>query len=232
MGRVWLTECLARLVLRFTQGAIEAGAAAAQVLNASGELNRRALAMWIASWPGSRPPHRQEHPAQPRIEAPDPARDLGRLAASFEREVGDVVTAVAAPVRFECNELPFSSAPSSRDAAILAALVMGTRTLERGDRRRRCTRGRSRAVVGMAANPSGAHQAGRHRAGQEGWSVPSRLPLLGTPIRYSPAKQVTAPAALPRPPTASPPPGRTSRLRCSAPSPAPCCSTRPRRRVR
>jgi len=37
--------------------------------------------------------------------------------------------------------------------------------IKRGDRRRRCTRGRSRAVVGMAAKPSGAHQAGRHRAG-------------------------------------------------------------------
>lgn len=41
----------------------------------------------------------------------------------------------------------------------------GTRTRKRGDRRIHCTRGRSRAVVGMAANPSGAHQAGRHRAG-------------------------------------------------------------------
>jgi hypothetical protein len=39
------------------------------------------------------------------------------------------------------------------------------------------------AVVGMAANPSGARQAGRHRAGRKGWSVPSMVALLGTPIR-------------------------------------------------
>ncbi len=51
---------------------------------------------------------------------------------------------------------------------------MGTRTRKRGDRRRRCMRGRSIAVVGMAADPSGAHQAGRHRAGREEWSVPGR----------------------------------------------------------
>ena len=38
------------------------------------------------------------------------------------------------------------------------------------------------AVVGMAANPSGAHQAGRNMAGQDGWSVPSMLIRLGTPI--------------------------------------------------
>jgi len=43
---------------------------------------------------------------------------------------------------------------------------MWTRTRKRGDRRRRCARGRSRAVVGMAANPSGAHQAGRQKAGR------------------------------------------------------------------
>ena len=35
---------------------------------------------------------------------------------------------------------------------------LGTRTHKRGDRRRRRTRGGSSAVVGMAANPSGAHQ--------------------------------------------------------------------------
>ena len=39
------------------------------------------------------------------------------------------------------------------------------RTLKRGDRRKHRARGRSMAVVGMAANPSGAHQAGRDRAG-------------------------------------------------------------------
>jgi len=36
---------------------------------------------------------------------------------------------------------------------------LGTRTRKRGDRRRRRTRGGSMVVVGMAANPSGAHQA-------------------------------------------------------------------------
>ena len=40
-----------------------------------------------------------------------------------------------------------------------------TRTQKRRDRWRPCTRGRSMAVVGMAADPSGAHHAGRHRAG-------------------------------------------------------------------
>ena len=49
--------------------------------------------------------------------------------------------------------LPFSSVPLPSDAAIVSPDVMGTRTRKRGDRRRRCTRGRSRAVVGMAANP-------------------------------------------------------------------------------
>jgi len=35
----------------------------------------------------------------------------------------------------------------------IAPRRVGTRTRKRGDRRRRCTRGRSTAVVGMAANP-------------------------------------------------------------------------------
>jgi len=65
----------------------------------------------------------------------------------------------------------------------LTSDFMMTRTQKRGDRRRRCTRGRSRAVVGMAANPSGAHQAGRHRAGQilgeaEGACGSAERPLL------------------------------------------------------
>lgn len=48
--------------------------------------------------------------------------------------------------------------------AMLVAEAAGTRSRKRKDRWRRCKRCRSMAVVGMAANPTGAHQAGRHRA--------------------------------------------------------------------
>ncbi len=57
-------------------------------------------------------------------------------------------------------ELP-SSIRQQVDAAVrdqmavpaLWSSLTGTRTRKRGDRRRRCTRGRSRVMVGMAANP-------------------------------------------------------------------------------
>ncbi len=54
--------------------------------------------------------------------------------------------------------------------------LLGTRTHKRGDRRRRRTKGGSRAVVGMAANPYGAHQADAHRSAEEG-----RLSMQGVP---------------------------------------------------
>ena len=44
---------------------------------------------------------------------------------------------------------PFSSAPPLGDAVIVAAIDLGTRTQKRGDRRRRCTRGRSMDGVGF-----------------------------------------------------------------------------------
>ena len=59
-------------------------------------------------------------------------------------------------------------------------------------------------------------------------SMDAPPPCLGV-IR---ARSFTAAFASPPPPTASPLPDRTSRRRCFAPSPAPCCSTTPRRRVR
>ena len=101
----------------------------------------------------------------------------------------------------------FSSMSPPDDAAIGSRLVMGTRTQKRGDRRRRCTRGRSRAVVGMAANPSEAHQAGRHRAGQilvpacrgaeaEGACCWAARPL---PVEMCGGKYVTAPSTSPHP---------------------------------
>ena len=213
---------------------------------------------------------------------------------------------------------------TSDNAATVLLLCMGPGPQKRGDRRRRCTRGSSRALVGMAANPFGAHQAGRHRAGRKGWSVPSILLRLGTrtplhrrrvrsrrPPLHHPHRQrrrrkverrrgdvprhhthcvvrphdgieldeprrrhqrrlrqvarpcaghrdvdqrgrprrqagqvprdlrrkltlwadggcnssITAPAASPHSPTASPPPDRTSPRRCFAPTRAPCCST-------
>ena len=45
-------------------------------------------------------------------------------------------------------------------------MYLGSRTRKRGERWKRCTRGISRVVVGMGANPSRANQASRHRACQ------------------------------------------------------------------
>jgi len=68
-----------------------------------------------------------------------------------------------------------------------SVMAMGTRTRKRGDRRRRCTRGRSRAVVGMAANPSGAHQAGRDRDGLMLPGMPGNIkPSLSRPAWWAP----------------------------------------------
>ena len=113
-----------------------------------------------------------------------------RSFACFHRSAqtllpGELRCCVIREARAPC--CPLSSAQLRVDSDIVTAFAMGTRTQKRGDRRRRCTRGRSMAVVGMAANPSGAHQAGRHRAGRVRWSVPSRAALLGTPIHRSPA---------------------------------------------
>ncbi len=119
---------------------------------------------------------------------------------------------------------PFSLALVSGDAAIVMPFAMGTRTQKRGDRRRRCTRGRSRAVVGMAANPlvpirlAVIGPARRCPACREkrrrGRAVAQRAPsLCGCPSM----KEVTALAASSPPPTSSPPRGRTSPRRCSAP---------------
>ena len=141
---------------------------------------------------------------------------------------------------FECSVLPFFVDTAARGACYCDGDWLGTRTRKRGDRRRRCTRGRSMAAVGMAANPSRAHQAGRHRAGhilapacrevrRRGCEVGRRTPSLW---RCSLRTAVTEPAASPPPPTALQLPDRTSRRRCFAPSPAPCCSTTPPRRVR
>ena len=134
------------------------------------------------------------------VDVPPVQQGVGHRRLGVQRQVVLRHRIAGAAARATCSpssatRCPFSSAPALGDAATVASMDLGTRTRKRGDRRRRCTRGRSRAVVGMAANPSGAHQAGRHWASRARWSVPSRAALLGTPIRLSQAVQVTAPAS-------------------------------------